>query len=108
MTYTLPTTGRELLNDPLFRAAECRARGLDWHRTAKEVGEPCDDLRALALDYPDQWTRLYRVAQTEFFHDCGREGVHVARQHLRHEDPRVSLRAAGDLLRFFAGVWRHA
>src|SRR4051812_7065254 len=103
----IPATGRGLLHDPLFCAAQLRAIGCDWQRAAAELKMSHDDLRGLSLDYPDQWNKFFRDAEREFYGDIGREASNRCRKHMRSEDEKISLNASKTILSHMASVLRH-
>ena len=72
-------TGPALLDDPLFRAAEHRAKGFDWDQTAKHLDMDCRTLRLLTFAEPERWKKLSREAEREYFRETGRQSVSFMR-----------------------------
>ncbi len=83
----------------LTRAAELRASGSSWAKVAQELGRSAETCRHWPRRYPATWRRLYRQAAAEGAAEGGAEAHVRLRMLIRHDDPRISLRAAALLQR---------
>src|SRR5436190_11318109 len=83
----------ELLDDPVFKASELRARGHSWESAAFNLHMDEIELRRLVFaDFP-KWKRLEREAIRNFFQETNLEAINHTRKHIPNEDPKISLMA---------------
>ena len=100
-------TGPALLDDPLFRAAEHRAKGHDWDQTAKHLGIDCRTLRLLTFAEPERWKKLSREAEREYFRETGRQSVSFMRVLMHSEVEKTCLAASVAFAKLTASIHRH-
>jgi hypothetical protein len=75
-------------------AAELRAAGNSWVKVAEQVKRGAETCRQWPRLYPELWRRLYREAIGQRTAEAAVEAQLYLRRLVRHEDPRISLRAA--------------
>jgi hypothetical protein len=78
----------------LTLAAELRAAGSSWGKVAEQVKRSAETCRQWPRLYPELWRRLYRQAAGQRSAEAAVEAQLYLRKLVRHEDPKISLRAA--------------
>jgi hypothetical protein len=78
----------------LPRAAELRAGASSWVTVAEHVRRSPETCRQWPRLYPELWRRLYREALGQRTAEAAVEAQLYLRKRVRHDDPRISLRAA--------------
>src|SRR5438552_7298092 len=99
--------GPEMLDDPLFRAAELRAEGISWTHIGLKLGLDKNELRRETLRDGGTWKKLMRTADKDMVAEAGRESLNFLRHHMRSEDVNVNLRAVDILVKLIKVVIRH-
>src|SRR5262245_3310304 len=85
--------------DTLGHAAELRAEGVPWAKTAEQLGTDEPTLRAVVRENRPMWRRLLELARREVAAEAADEAVHFLRHQLRSKNEKVVLSAAGAILR---------
>jgi hypothetical protein len=78
----------------LTRAAELRAGASSWLKFAEHVRRSAETCRQGPRLYPELWRRRYREAIGQRTAEAAVEAQLYLRKRVRHDDPRISLRAA--------------
>ena len=78
----------------LTLAAELRAGASSWVTVAEHVQRSAETCRQGPRLYPELWRRLYREAIGQRTAEAAVEAQLYLRKRVRHDDPRISLRAA--------------
>jgi len=78
-------------------AAAMRAACESWDAIAAKIGRSCGRLRHWPRDYPDEWNRAYRAAQTELLHQAADEALVTLRRLNRSQNEKIALAAAKEL-----------
>jgi hypothetical protein len=86
-----PSAKRLLL---ITLAAERRAGASSWVKVAEHVQRSAETCRQWPRLYPELWRRLYREAMGQRTAEAAVEAQLYLRKLVRHDDPRISLRAA--------------
>ncbi|HJZ91664.1 MAG TPA: hypothetical protein VKE40_12390 [Gemmataceae bacterium] len=77
----------------LATAAEIRAVGHPWEAVAKKVNRRAKTCRGWPGKYPTEWQALYRQVEERRFEETSKEAHSYLINLLRHEDPKVKLKA---------------
>ena len=101
------TDESDLLDDPLFLAAEHRANGLSWKATAAELKMDQLALRKRTMREEKLWRRYMRIADREVLSEAGHEAHRVLRQMLRDEDLKIQMKAAEIHFKSWTAARRH-
>jgi len=78
----------------ITRAAELRAGASSWVKVAEHVRRSAETCRQWPRLYPELWRRLYREALGQRTAEAAVEAQLYLRKLVRHDDPKISLRAA--------------
>jgi len=91
----------------LERAAELRAEGSSWTKTANAMGYVGDDLKGICKDAGQTYERLVSKARRQVVRDALAESMFVLRRLLREGADAESRRAAECLSRISMTFIRH-
>jgi hypothetical protein len=89
---------------PVIRAAEARALGSSLSAAAAEAGWALSGLRRWINRHPAVWYRALARARRDARDAACDEAVAFLRKHLRADEDKTSLQAAGSLTSRFAGT----
>jgi hypothetical protein len=91
----------------LPKAAELRANGSSWARTARDLGHDPQRLKALAAESRQAWRRLRGQARGEVIEDAFAEAVLALRTDIRTGQPKEVQSAGNMLVKLWMTLVRH-